>query len=160
MYRPRDRSVCALQSITERVGRLLFPLPLFAYPFYLWSRSPGKSGSHYDPSCDLFTPHEKNMVLTSNAFMLGMLAILGFCTFQLGPLAMFNLYFVPYWVNVLWLDLVTYLHHHGPQDKDEKMPWYRYAFWRKMLPSFPCALYQVVCGASMPKNCAGVASFD
>lgn len=37
----------------------------------------------------------------------------------------FNLYFVPYWANVVWLDIVTYLHHHGPSDPDEKIPWYR-----------------------------------
>lgn len=64
-------------------------------------------------------------VRTSNAFMLGMLGVLAACTFALGPLAMFNLYFVPYWVNVVWLDVVTYLHHHGAQDKEEKIPWYR-----------------------------------
>ena len=36
-----------------------------------------------------------------------------------------NLYFVPYWINVVWLDIVTYLHHHGPSDANEKIPWYR-----------------------------------
>ena len=35
-----------------KLGRLKFPAPLFAYPFYLWSRSPGKQGSHYDPNCE------------------------------------------------------------------------------------------------------------
>ncbi len=64
-------------------------------------------------------------VRTSNAFNLGMVAVLAACTAALGPLAMFKLYFVPYWVNVVWLDLVTYLHHHGPQDAGEKIPWYR-----------------------------------
>lgn len=101
------------------------PWSLFAYPFYLWSRSPGKSGSHYDPDCDLFTPGERRQVLTSNAFMVGMLAVLAACTVALGPLAMFKLYFVPYWVGVVWLDVVTYLHHHGSSDPNEKMPWYR-----------------------------------
>ena len=43
------------------MGRLSFPLALFAYPFYLWKRSPGKEGSHFDPACDLFVPSEKNM---------------------------------------------------------------------------------------------------
>lgn len=60
-------------------------------------------------------------VRTSNAFMLGMLGILAACTLALGPLAVFNLYVVPYWVNVVWLDVVTYLHHHGAQDKEEKI---------------------------------------
>ena len=56
--------------------------------------------------------------------MLGMVALLAGFTVALGPLAMFNLYFMPYWINVMWLDAVTYLHHHGPED-EEKIPWYR-----------------------------------
>jgi hypothetical protein len=39
-----------------------FPLSLFAYPFYLLNRSPGKVGSHFDPKCDLFTQGEGKMV--------------------------------------------------------------------------------------------------
>ena len=35
---------------------------MFAFPFYLWSRSPGKVGSHYDPSSSLFVPAEKPLV--------------------------------------------------------------------------------------------------
>lgn len=64
-------------------------------------------------------------VLTTNAYMLGMLAILAACTIKLGPLAMINLYLIPYWINVVWLDVVTYLHHHGSHDANEQMPWYR-----------------------------------
>ncbi len=45
-----------------RIGRLSLPWALFAFPFYLWKRSPGKTGSHYDPECDLFTPGERNQV--------------------------------------------------------------------------------------------------
>lgn len=116
-----------LQDAWSRAGRLAFPLPLFAYPFYLFARSPGKEGSHYDPKCDLFKPSEKNMVLTSNACMLGVLAVLGALTFKLGPVAVFCLYVVPYWINVVWLDIVTYLHHHGSSDREEQMPWYRCA---------------------------------
>jgi hypothetical protein len=37
----------------------------------------------------------------------------------------FQLYVVPYWLNVVWLDIVTYLHHHGSSDRKEQMPWYR-----------------------------------
>jgi hypothetical protein len=39
-------------------------------------------------------------VLTSNTFMLAMLGVLAGCTYALGPLAMINLYLVPYWINV------------------------------------------------------------
>ena len=42
---------------------------------------------------------------------------------------MFQLYFLPYVVGVMWLDLVTYLHHHGPDDGHAPMPWYRGAEW-------------------------------
>lgn len=45
-----------------KLGRLSFPLAMFAYPFYLWKRSPGKTGSHYDPACDLFVPQEASLV--------------------------------------------------------------------------------------------------
>ena len=31
-----------------------------------------------------------------------------------------------------WLDVVTYLHHHGPSDKDEEVPWYRGEEWNYM----------------------------
>jgi omega-3 fatty acid desaturase (delta-15 desaturase) len=34
-----------------------------------------------------------------------------------------------YWVFVAWLDMVTYLHHHGPEDAAMKMPWYRGEEW-------------------------------
>jgi omega-3 fatty acid desaturase (delta-15 desaturase) len=47
-----------------KVGRLQLPWALFAYPFYLWKRSPGKEGSHYDPACDLFVASEGPLVRT------------------------------------------------------------------------------------------------
>ena len=33
------------------------------------------------------------------------------------------------WIFVMWLDVVTYLHHHGPSDKEEEVPWYRGGEW-------------------------------
>lgn len=83
------------QDFWTKIGRASFPWSLFAYPFYLWRRSPGKEGSHYDPECDLFQPSEKRMVLTSDAFLIGMLGVLAAGTVKLGVAAMFNLYFVP-----------------------------------------------------------------
>ncbi len=64
-------------------------------------------------------------VLTSNAFMIAMLGVLAYATYALGPLAVIGLYVIPYWINVVWLDVVTYLHHHGSHDPTEQMPWYR-----------------------------------
>jgi hypothetical protein len=50
------------QDALSRLGRVSFPLSLFAYPFYLMNRSPGKSGSHFDPKCNLFSPAEGKLV--------------------------------------------------------------------------------------------------
>ena len=58
---PAEMCVSA-QDALSRLGRVSFPLSLFAYPFYLMNRSPGKSGSHFDPKCDLFTPAEGKLV--------------------------------------------------------------------------------------------------
>ena len=69
--------------------------------------------------------------------MLGMVTLLAGFTVALGPLAMFNLYFMPYWINVMWLDAVTYLHHHGPED-EAKIPWYR-----GEVSGHPCLSYRV-----------------
>ena len=128
-WHPTTKSQFDAMDNTGKLGRLKFPAPLFAYPFYLWARSPGKQGSHYDPSCDLFVPSERPLVLTTNACLIGFLGVLAACTAKLGVAAMFNLYFVPYWVFVAWLDVVTYLHHHGSDNVGEKMPWYRGAQW-------------------------------
>jgi acyl-lipid omega-3 desaturase len=51
-----------MQDALSRLGRVSFPLSLFAYPFYLLNRSPGKVGSHFDPKCNLFTPAEGKLV--------------------------------------------------------------------------------------------------
>jgi len=128
-WHPVSKSLYDSLDQQGREGRFKAPTPLFAFPFYLWSRSPGKQGSHYDPSCDLFAPSERKMIMTSNAFMLGMLGVIAAATWKLGFLAMLNLYWIPYIVNVVWLDAVTYLHHHGPSDTEERVPWYRGEEW-------------------------------
>lgn len=56
-------NICmTVQDPVSKLGRLTFPTALFAYPFYLWQRSPGKKGSHYDPMSDLFAENERHMV--------------------------------------------------------------------------------------------------
>ena len=81
-------------------------------------------------------------IKTSNKFQLGFFAILAAFTAKLGPLAMFNLYFVPYWMFVVWLDVVTYLHHHGSQDANEQIPWYRGKVGLSALNSGPLTFEQ------------------
>ncbi len=107
---------------SEKLAR--FHLILFVYPLYLFRRSPGKQGSHFLPESPLFRPHEKWQVLTSTiccALMVGLLAAIGW-QYGLGFLTKY--YLVPYVIFVMWLDLVTFLHH-----TDEEIPWYRGKDW-------------------------------
>eukprot|EP00850_Spirogloea_muscicola_P013877 SM000096S24906 [mRNA] locus=s96:397172:400033:- [translate_table: standard] len=127
-WHPMTKDVYENLDTWARVGRLGRPWALLAYPFYLWKRSPGKEGSHFDPDCDLFTPGERKDVLTSSACWFTMLALVAGLTLK-APLLMLNLYIIPYWINVIWLDVVTYLHHHG---YDAKVPWYRGKEWSYM----------------------------
>lgn len=115
----------SLDSMT-RMLRYKIPFPIFAYPLYLWRRSPGKQGSHFNPYSDLFAPNERFDVITSTACWVFMLALLAYSATIIGPWNLFKVYGVPYLIFVMWLDTVTYLHHHG---HDEKLPWYRGKEW-------------------------------
>lgn len=64
-----------------------------------FARSPGKKGSHFNPSSDLFQPNEKKDVITSTASWLAMVGILAGLTFVMGSLKMLKLYAVPYVVR-------------------------------------------------------------
>ncbi|KAJ8491585.1 hypothetical protein OPV22_013306 [Ensete ventricosum] len=115
----------SLDSITQKL-RFTMPYPLFAFPLYLWARSPGKTGTHFHPSSDLFLPNEKKDVITSTACWIAMVGVLAGLACLMGPLQVLKLYGIPYLIFVMWLDLVTYLHHHG---HNEKLPWYRGKEW-------------------------------
>ncbi len=101
-----------------------FKLILFLYPLYLFKRSPGRKGSHFDPKSDLFRPSEKWDVLTSTICCSLMVVLLGILTYQLGFLWLLKYYLGPYVIFVMWLDLVTFLHHTDPD-----VPWYRGKDW-------------------------------
>nr|AAF12821.1 omega-3 fatty acid desaturase [Vernicia fordii] len=114
-----------LNNVT-RTLRLSLPFSLLAYPSYLWSRSPGKKGFHFHPSSDLFVPSEKKDVITSTVCWTAMLALLVGSSFVMGLVQLLKPYGIPYLIFVMWLDLVTYLHHHGHENK---IPWYRGEEW-------------------------------
>lgn len=101
-----------------------FNLPLLAYPLYLFKRSSDRKGSHFLPSSPLFRPSEKWDIVTSSTLWILMVAFLGGLTFQFGWLFLVKYYLVPYIVFVMWLDLVTFLHHTEPD-----LPWYRGKDW-------------------------------
>ena len=87
-----------------------------------------------DPNDPPIPPSDSHsrQIRTSNACQLAWLGALAAGTWALGVLPMLNLYLVPYVISVAWLDLVTYLHHHGPSDPREEMPWYRGREWSYM----------------------------
>jgi len=101
-----------------------FYVPLLAYPIYLFKRSPNREGSHFLPSSPLFRPSEKWDVLTSSALWVVMVGFLGWLTYEFGWLFLIKYYLVPYIIFVMWLDLVTFLHHTEPD-----IPWYRGDDW-------------------------------
>jgi len=106
---------------------------LLAYPLYLMNRSPGRlQGTHYDwgftqekhgPDA-LFKESEGGMIKTSTACLGAMVALLAGVGAKFGLGYLFNSYIMPYVVFVMWLDLVTYLHH-----TDNELPWYRDPEW-------------------------------
>ncbi|KAL5809092.1 hypothetical protein ACOSQ3_029783 [Xanthoceras sorbifolium] len=125
-WHPLPEKIYKNLDTATRILRFSAPFPMFAYPFYLWNRSPGKTGSHFDPNSDLFVPSERKDVITSTVCWTAMAALLVGLSFVMGPIQLLKLYIIPYWIFVMWLDLVTYLHHHG---HEEKLPWYRGKEW-------------------------------
>lgn len=102
-----------------------FDVLLLAYPLYLFRRSPSRpGGTHFLPGSPLFRPSEKWDVLTSSALWTLMIVGLGWFGFAFGWVALVNYYVMPYVVFVVWLDLVTFLHHTEPD-----IPWYRGDDW-------------------------------
>lgn len=123
----------------EVLGRFSCPVPLLAYPIYLAMGTPDKPGSHYDPNnARLFTNNEKKLVIESNAFNLGMVAILAAATAKFGLLSVATYYFAPWLVYIALLDAVTYLHHHGHHDEEHHMPWYRGEEWSYLRGGLTC----------------------
>lgn len=109
----------------DLVGRTLrFYLFLLAYPFYLFKRSPGRKGSHFLPSSPLFRASERKDVVTSTVLWSLFVAFLGWIGIQYGIGFLVTFYVMPYLVFVVWLDLVTFLHHTEPD-----IPWYRNDSW-------------------------------
>ncbi|KAK7300937.1 hypothetical protein RJT34_11790 [Clitoria ternatea] len=110
-----------------RFMRYTVPFPLFAYPMYLWGRSPGKEGSHFNPYSELFSPNERKEVAVSALCWFIMFSLLLYLSSMTSPLLMLKVYGIPYGIFVMWLDFVTYLHHHGYHP--HQLPWYRGKEW-------------------------------
>lgn len=108
------------------IGKFIrFDALLFAYPLYLFKRSPARTtASHFVPNNDLFRESETADIITSTTLWLAMVGFLTWLGFTYGFLFLFKFYIVPYLIFVVWLDLVTYLHH-----TEADIPWYRGKDW-------------------------------
>lgn len=73
-----------------------------------WARSPGKTGSHFHPSSELFLPSEKKDIITSTACWTAMVALLVGLGFTIGPIPLLMLYGVPYAVSFISFSLINY----------------------------------------------------
>ncbi|KAF9665613.1 hypothetical protein SADUNF_Sadunf16G0141300 [Salix dunnii] len=74
----------------------------------------------------LFAPSERKAVLTSTVCWSIMVLLLIYSSFVFDPVQVLKIHGVPYLIFVMWLDFVTYLHHHG---HEQKLPWYRGKEW-------------------------------
>ncbi|NJN30051.1 MAG: fatty acid desaturase [Synechococcales cyanobacterium RM1_1_8] len=121
---PLTQSMYESMNWPEKLVRFKLPLVLLAYPIYLFMRSPGRQGSHFLPSSDVFRPSERKLVITSTIWWSAMVTLLVGLALQHGLLFVANYYIMPYLVFVVWLDLVTFLHH-----TEDDIPWYRGKDW-------------------------------
>jgi len=128
-WHPLSKSIYDGLDGQAQIGRFKFPIPLFAYPIYLIKGVPGKEGSHFDPNNKrLFQEGEKRDVIESTVCFFGAVGAIAACVAKFGLATVAKVYFAPYLCYILWLDAVTYLHHHGADD-DERLPWYRGDEW-------------------------------
>ena len=112
------------REMPKDVKFVRYYLTLLAYPIYLFKRSPGRKGSHFLPSSPLFKPSEKWDVITSTVLWGAMIAFLAALTYTNGWLFLVKYYLGPYIVFIVWLDVVTLLHHTVPS-----IPWYPNDNW-------------------------------
>lgn len=103
---------------------LRFKLFLIVFPLYLFVRSSGRDGSHFLPGSDLFKPYDKKFVVQSTIWWSVWICCILFLGVQFGIWNLISYYVIPYFVFVIWLSLVTFLHH-----TDSSIPWYRGNSW-------------------------------
>lgn len=113
-------------DVMTRIMRFTTPFTLLVWPYYLWNGNLGKSRSHFNPYSDLFRPEERGQIIISTACWMFMASLLLYTSVTIGPAQVIKLYVVPYLIFVMWIDFVTYMHHHG---HDNKLPWYRSKEW-------------------------------
>jgi len=94
---------------------------LVLYPVYLITDGEFSSGNHFNPHSKLFAKEERLGAYISATCIAVWLVFL-FSTFPV--VTLLDAYFAPYIFFVMWLDLVTYLHHTDPE-----LTYYRDSAW-------------------------------
>lgn len=94
---------------------------LVLFPFYIFMENEFASGNHFNPWSRLFNDDERVGAGISTISMVCWLTYL----FYSYPVALLiDAYFVPWVIFLVWLDMVTYLHHTSPLNE-----YYRSSAW-------------------------------
>lgn len=101
-----------------------FKIFLVVFPLYLFVRSSGRDGSHFHPNSPLFSKGDRSKVISSTFFWVLWLTFLVGSGIYFGFWNLLSFYIIPYFIFVVWLSVVTYLHHTAPE-----VPWYRGKAW-------------------------------
>jgi omega-3 fatty acid desaturase (delta-15 desaturase) len=110
-------------DVATRISRVLrFSHALLVlYPIYLVTDSDFTSGNHFNPLGRLFAKDERIGAFISTASIVCWVSFL-LATFPVRTLL--DAYVMPYIFFIMWLDLVTYLHHTDPT-----LTYYRNSAW-------------------------------
>jgi omega-3 fatty acid desaturase (delta-15 desaturase) len=129
-----DRDHSWRPSVAKNVDRLstpikwfrFSPLILLVYPFYLLSPSQenGFSGNHFWPWNPLFKKEERVGIAASALSVVAWAGVIAAATAHFGFWAVFQNYWIPYWIFVAWLDLVTLMQH-----TDDNVLYFRGKAW-------------------------------
>ena len=98
--------------------RMLF-MQALGWQYYLLTNAMGSpmypaGTNHFQPSSQLFKPHERNGIIASNIGLSFMSCVLYLWTKEVGFSYFLKLYFVPYILSNHWIVMLTYLHHSDP----------------------------------------------
>jgi len=113
-----------LGQLSPAARLLRLRLQLLVFPFYLVRGTPRRGGSHFDPHAPFVADGERRRARRSVLACAAFAGFLAWLAVKLGPGALLRLYVAPYVVFVVWVDLVTLLHHTAP-----RLPWYRHPTW-------------------------------
>ncbi|KAH9885241.1 linoleoyl phosphatidylcholine delta-12 acetylenase [Cubamyces lactineus] len=102
---------------------------LLAFPAYLLCNVSGqkhypKWTNHFHPNSVLFSKHQRNAVLISNAGILAMIVLTRQACSLWGAMTVIKFYGVPWLCVTHWFIMITYLHHTDPA-----LPHYRQREW-------------------------------